>query len=122
MLPAAARMRHREVFQRTVRTGRRGTRPSMTVHIAADASVPAATGPQVGFVVSRKVGPAVVRNRVRRRLRHITRDRLAVIADAVPGAAVVVRVAPRAASASGDQLARDFDAALADAVSRGRRQ
>jgi ribonuclease P protein component len=63
----------------------------------------------VGFVVSKAVGPAVVRNRVRRRLRHLARERLA----SLPGSAVlVVRALPPAADAPSSALAEDLDRAL----------
>jgi ribonuclease P protein component len=67
------------------------------------------TSPQVGFVVSRAVGNAVVRNRVRRRLRHLVRDRLDRLPD---GTRLVVRVLPAAAVATSDQLGRALDRAL----------
>ena len=63
------------------------------------------TTPQVGFVVSRAVGNAVVRNRVRRRLRHLVRDRLG---DVPGGAVLVVRALPDAAGASSDELRADL--------------
>lgn len=64
---------------------------------------------RVGFVVSKAVGPAVIRNRVKRRLRHLARERL----KSLPGSAVlVVRALPSAADASYDDLGRDLDAAL----------
>ena len=57
------------------------------------------TGPQsrVGFVVSKAVGGAVVRNRVKRRLRHLV---AAELGDAATGLDVVVRALPGAASSS----------------------
>ena len=73
----------------------------------ADGGDPASgpTSPRVGFVVSRAVGNAVVRNRVRRRLRHLVRDRLGELPrDAV----VVVRALPDAAGASCDELRGDL--------------
>ena len=63
------------------------------------------TTPQVGFVVSRAVGNAVVRNRVRRRLRHLVRDRLG---DVPGGAVLVVRALPDSAGASSDELRADL--------------
>jgi ribonuclease P protein component len=60
-------------------------------------------------VVSRAVGGAVVRNRVRRRLRHLVRDHL----DQVPaGSALVVRALPAAATAPYARLSRDLTTAL----------
>ncbi|MFC4908768.1 ribonuclease P protein component [Actinomadura gamaensis] len=63
----------------------------------------------VGFIVARTVGNAVVRNRVRRRLRHLVRARL----DRLPGGSLlVVRANPAAGTARGDELAADLDSAL----------
>jgi ribonuclease P protein component len=60
-------------------------------------------------VVARTVGGAVIRNRVRRRLRHLMAPRLARLPA---GSRVVVRALPPAAAASGPELATDLDAAL----------
>jgi ribonuclease P protein component len=109
MLPAAARMRHRDAFTQTVRAGRRAGRPLLTIHLLASEEI---DGVRVGFIVSRKVGSAVVRNRVRRQLRHILRDRLDRISSVTSGADVVVRVAPAAAGATSAALAREVDRAL----------
>ncbi len=73
------------------------------------------TPPQVGFVVSRAVGNAVVRNRVRRRLRHLVRDRLG---DVPGGAVLVVRALPDAAGASYDELRGDLARCLERVLAR----
>lgn len=67
---------------------------------------------RAGFVVSKAVGPAVVRNRVRRRLRHLVRDRLAALPA---GSTLVVRALPSAAGATYVRLGVDLDAAIAAA-------
>ena len=55
----------------------------------------------------------MVRNTVRRRLRHLVRERL----DRLPGGArLVLRVNPAAATLSSAQLAVDLDRALDRAV------
>ena len=63
----------------------------------------------MGFVVSRAVGDAVTRNRVKRRLRHLARDRVGSLPY---GSVLVVRALPAAALASYPELARDLDATL----------
>ncbi|TJZ50183.1 ribonuclease P protein component [Streptomyces piniterrae] len=114
MLPTEHRLRRREDFATAVRRGRRAGRPLLVVHFRSGATDPHAAGECVpptraGFVVSKAVGVAVVRNRVKRRLRHLMRDRL----DRLPaGSLVVVRALPGAGDADHDQLARDLDAAL----------
>jgi len=55
------------------------------------------------------VGNAVVRNAVRRRLRQLSRERLAQLP---PGAEVVVRALPAAAAATYADLGADLDRCL----------
>ena len=106
MLPAAARLRRRQDFAEVVRRGRRTARGPLVLHFA-DSGAP---GPAcAGFVVGKTVGPAVVRNRVRRRLREIVRARLTVLPS---GSRLVVRAQPGAADLSYDALAGLVDAAL----------
>lgn len=116
MLPAPHRMRRSADFSTAVRSGARGGRPCLVVHCAAAEDASGAEAPSTaGFVVSRAVGGAVVRNRVKRRLRHLTAARL----DSVPaGSRLVVRALPPAALATGAQLSADLDAALDRAVAR----
>jgi ribonuclease P protein component len=79
----------------------------MVVHLRVDPD--AAPGPaQVGFTVSKAVGNAATRNRVKRRLRHLTREHLPAL-EGLPGrAALVVRALPASAEASYDTLAADL--------------
>jgi ribonuclease P protein component len=70
--------------------------------VGHDAQDPA----RVGFVVSKAVGPAVVRNKVRRRLRHLMRGYLGSLPG---GSLLVLRAAPSAAGASQADLAADVD-------------
>lgn len=124
MLASCARLRAPEDFRATVRQGVRVARPSVVVHLREvpnprKVHIPlAVTGSdreptRVGFVVSKAVGGAVVRNRVKRRLRHLTRP----LVEAHPtGRHAVVRALPAAAGTS--DLARDLDSAWRQAESR----
>ncbi|GAA2368429.1 ribonuclease P protein component [Streptomyces carpaticus] len=113
MLPPENRLRRREDFAHVVRRGRRGGSRRLVVHLSSgtdphagrESSLPV----RAGFVVSKAVGNAVVRNRVQRRLRHLIRARLFRMP---PGSLVVVRALPGAGTAGHEQLARDLDAAL----------
>ena len=71
--------------------------------------------PRVGFVVSRAVGNAVTRNQVKRRLRHLMRERLDVLS---PGTVLVVRALPPAAQAPYAALGVELDRALSRWASR----
>jgi ribonuclease P protein component len=85
----------------------------MVVHLlvpsAERAHLGLPAGPRVGFVVSKAVGPAVTRNLVKRRLRHLVRERTASLPSE---AMVVVRALPPSALASYDELARELDRCL----------
>ncbi|MFD3454047.1 ribonuclease P protein component [Streptomyces sp. NPDC058691] len=116
MLPTENRLRRRQDFASAVRRGRRAGRPLLVVHLRTDTDTrdPHAAGgsappARAGFVVSKAVGGAVTRNLVKRRLRHLVRERLSVLP---PGSLVVVRALPGAGDADHSQLARDLDAAL----------
>ncbi len=87
------------------------------IHLAVHEDQAAGEPVRVGFVVSKAVGNAVVRNRVKRRLRHLTREHLPTLA-ALPGSAVlVVRALPRAAYASYTDLAADLERCLSRVTS-----
>jgi ribonuclease P protein component len=104
-----------------VRGGRRAARGALVVHLTVPdptGTKPAPASPaRAGFVVSKAVGVAVVRNLVRRRLRHLVRDRLTVLPA---GTTLVVRALPDAAGRGYAELGADLDAALA-AAQRPRR-
>jgi ribonuclease P protein component len=103
VLTAAHRLTDGATFHRTVRAGRRAGSRTLVVHLVAGAGDP--REPRIGFVVSKAVGNAVVRNRVKRRLRHLAREHV----SSLPGAAVlVVRALPAAADASYGELGSDL--------------
>jgi ribonuclease P protein component len=113
VLPHQARLRRRDEFSTTVRSGTRAGTPTLVVHLCPGESADPA---RAGFVVSRAVGAAVDRNRVRRRLRHLVRDRL----DRLPaGSRLVVRALPPAASATSATLGNQLDRALERLSARG---
>ena len=65
--------------------------------------------PRVAYAIGRPVGGAVVRNRVRRRLRAATRAHAAVLE---PGHAYLVHAAPGAAQRTYADLAASLGSAL----------
>jgi ribonuclease P protein component len=111
VLAAAQRLRRSAEFAAAIRGGRRVGRGTIVVHLLIEEPVQASKA-RAGFVVSKAVGNAVVRNKVRRRLRHLVRPLLGELPD---GAALVVRALPPAAHASYATLGTDLAAALATA-------
>ena len=110
-------MRRRRDFTAAVRRGSRSGRKLLTGHLF----VPAAGAPgedcppRAGFVVSRAVGIAVVRNRVRRRLRVLVREYLSSLPR---GSLLVVRAHPQAATASQADLAAELGLVMSTLVRR----
>lgn len=118
-----------------MKRGRRAARGGVVVHWApapvptegrdADDATPSDTDEhssvRAGFVVSKAVGNAVVRNRVKRRLRHAV---AAQMTDWPAGTDVVVRATPKAADLDFAALGRDLSdaVALARSAKRGPRR
>ena len=114
-LRRAQRLRSPRDFQRVRARGRRVSGALLTLGYVAQVSQDNADAPgytRIGFSVSRRVGGAVVRNRVKRRLREVMRRRLAGI---VPGYDLVVTARPGAANASVATLDQEIGALLARA-------
>jgi ribonuclease P protein component len=118
VLAAAQRLRRSSDFTAAFRGGRRAGRGTLVVHYFLDEPAQASAA-RAGFVVSKAVGNAVVRNRVRRRLRHLVRP---VLESLPAGSSIVVRALPPAATASFDELRGDLEAAVAAARSARRRR
>ena len=106
MLPARHRLTQRADFAATIRgrgSARRGSRLLVVHARPADATSTDArdTVSRVGLVVSKAVGNAVTRTRVKRRLRA----QMALILPELPaGTDVVIRANPPAAQASSQDL------------------
>ena len=90
------RINRRQTFT-ALRQGRRHREGPLTVSwIAGDPTEP----PRVGYTIGRRVGSAVVRNRVRRRLRMLVREAAPQLR---PGSYLIL-VSPEAANLSYDDL------------------
>ena len=109
MLPAGSRLHTSEEFAAVVRSGRRAGARHLVVHVLGTGRV---SGPRAGFVVSAKVGNAVTRHRVTRRLRPLIRQELTALPA---GTDVVVRALPAAATATSAALGADLRSALSAA-------
>lgn len=112
MLPPAVRMRSSADFAYTIRRGARAGRATLVVHgRVSDRS----DGVRIGFVVSKAVGGAVVRNKVRRRLRGLVMEQLDTVP---PGTDVVVRALPAAAGSDYAAVGSDLRSALSQVLRR----
>jgi ribonuclease P protein component len=113
VLPAESRLRNPADFRDTLRQGVRCGRASLVVHARRSPLAPNdPASSRAGFIVSRAVGNAVRRNRVKRRLRHLA----AATLPSVPfGVDVVVRALPPATTTD---LASDFRAAFGTCIDR----
>lgn len=78
MLPAEQRLRTNRDFRRIYARGRSHAHPLAVLHVLwrTGDDADAAPGRRIGFVVSKKQGGAVIRNRIKRRLREAVRLRL----------------------------------------------
>jgi ribonuclease P protein component len=100
-------MRRSSDFGAAVRRGRRAGSRTLVVHVLPPTEADRPT--VVGFVVSKAVGGAVVRNRTKRRLRSLIRSLLPQI---VPGSHVVVRAQPPSGGVPAAALGQDLSRAL----------
>ena len=113
MLAVDHRLRDSDAFRRTVRFGRRAGSAALVTHLLV--GEPSGAEPaRVGFVVSKAVGNAVVRNRVRRRLRHLVAP---LVGTLPPGSELVIRALPASASMDSAELGTE----LARCLERARR-
>ncbi len=100
--PASRRLKRRRDFERVRREGRtwRGALLTLGVLPVQDEG-----SFKIGFVTSRKIGGAVVRNRVRRRLREIVRRRQHAV---IAGTWLVTIARPAAGRATSAMLEQEW--------------
>jgi ribonuclease P protein component len=101
------RVGDRASFEALRREGRRARRGPMTV-----THVPRGREVRVAYAIGRKVGPAVVRNRLRRRLREAVRE-LDRSGGGLATGDYLIALRPEAAAATYADLRRDLGAAIA---------
>ena len=119
MLSREHRLRRSADFGEVVRSGARAGSNTLVVHLLL--AQPAAEAPlqaRIGFIVNKSVGSAVMRNRVRRQLRH---ECQALVPDLPQGTRIVVRALPAAAGARSRELAADLVSCVGRAVAKAER-
>ena len=118
VIPRDCRLRSARAFRHTYQEGTTVGEQLIVLHVLATTHQLADHPPErlVGFAVSKKVGNAVVRNRVRRRMRAITRDLLPhMLGGPAKGFQVVVGARPAAARATFQELRASMQRALSRA-------
>ncbi|GBC97247.1 Ribonuclease P protein component [bacterium HR16] len=100
MLPRHERLRRRKDFLACYQEGKTYAQAHLVLYVR-----PQASGRRFGFVVGKKVGKAVVRNRVKRRLRAACRECLPNLSD---GFDAVFVARKNAAEADYHQLLREM--------------
>lgn len=101
-------MRRSSEFELTVKRGIRAVQPDLIVHVhrGGDRDAP---GPRVGLIVTKRVGSAVDRHRVARRLRHVVRP---MISDMDPRDRVVIRALANSGRVSSPRFEQQLRAGL----------
>jgi ribonuclease P protein component len=102
------RIHERRAFQRLGRQGQRARTEHLWCRYLPDAAI---VPPRVAFAIGRAVGPAVVRNRLRRRLRALLDGRVAA-GSLTPGW-LLVGASPTACELTYDELGAEVRALLA---------
>ena len=105
------RLRKRREFEECYATGVRVSGRHLQVFLLADST---SKRPRLGISVPRRVGTAVRRNRVRRRLREIFRRTRSLFENTAPR--VVINARPSSAGAAFSELLEDYRSAVTRAL------
>jgi len=105
-----ARLKTRADFLRAAK-GRRLRMPCFSLQMIAQPEAAAAEPPRFGFTVTKKLGKAVLRNRIRRRLKEAVRR---APLSARPGHDYVILAQPAALTEDFAQLQRQISQAIAE--------
>ncbi|MFC6173302.1 ribonuclease P protein component [Subtercola frigoramans] len=105
MLARSARITTADDYRAAVRRGARFAAPSTVTYLRKGSQ----STPRFGFIVAKSVGVAVVRNRVRRRLKAICYGFAPTV---VPGSEIVIRALPGAANCTFEELKREVSRSL----------
>ncbi len=105
------RLRKRREFEECYASGVRVSGRLLQVFLRADPGPP-----RIGISVPRRLGGAVVRNRLRRRVRELFRRNRELFGSR--GVTLVVHVRPPAAGAPFEDLAREYRETVARALGR----
>lgn len=110
MLAQANRIVRADDYRSTVRRGRKSGTAHSVVYVRRrdDDQV------RFGFIVAKTVGNAVVRNTVRRRLKHVCHEMLATVP---PGTDVVIRALPGSPDVPWSTLLTDISGVVDKVVS-----
>ncbi|WP_259125776.1 ribonuclease P protein component [Leucobacter aridicollis] len=99
-----------EDYRRVVRTGNRvGGALCITYAVPRSVGDDEEAPARFGFIISKAVGNAVMRNLIRRRMKSVADE---FIRDGVTGVDMVFRALPKSASASFDEIRREMQRAV----------
>jgi len=113
LLAKANRITRGEDYRTTVRRGARFTGTNTVAYFRPN---PGSDVVRFGFIVSKTVGIAIRRNRVRRRLKAVAYE---LLPQLTPGVDVVIRALPASAQAEWASLHEEVTRAVSRYTSRG---
>ena len=111
MLPKDLRLRNRRDFKHVYQRGQKTALPTFTLYWRKNSG----KSPRIGFSVSKKVGNAVKRNRLKRRFRALAYELL----PNIPNCDLIFVIRPLASKADHSLLKKEINEALIAAVNKG---